>query len=884
MMTFVPAHEGSQSNSTLQLFDGAIVRCSRWPIEALEPFGSAKLVSLAREAQELESSIQFRQKKLSAELYAHLLTIENRSARRYLLEARRTIRSTTKPLVFWQTWRQHLSRLPGGLLEALDEDHRQRARLAALKDDLALTYSEELDRERRALKAVAGTIEFQRALTFANPDLAIRWERYLELDLNKSGDKGSHRLKKSRETQMETAVLFYLLRAAARPTPGGLWAGVAPLVVREDDDFSRTGHGWSVMPATRRFLFTVNLESFARVVDHLSLTRYRSSPTVRLSPSAYLEGDLWWFQPINVDKHEWRSFSSEHWSSVILEAFLDRQARPLAAVVDHCALLFAQSVTDSARHSLSEAAGQLLNCGLLVSGLRFPESTLDCWDALAAIAAQLTDSDRVFWNSKVVHIRSLCNQLSHEIGQCSPEDIRHTYATVKSELENIFAWAGLDEPLSSPTLLADFRAGFEVTCTPASWRAIQIAVTEVLSFYQTHGAPDSLRRLTLNALFSNGSTNESYLADIVRKKGNILESSRQSDRPEMEGVLEDIRAEVVGLQNHWYQALVAGSLGQAAVTAPGAMFASKPLAGFDGTIVLTISSSGRVRAEWGRPHSFSLMSRFTDLLTAPTPWTSLAESIRHWYTSWEQYGFLAAEIVGADPVNPNAAIRPVLTRSRLAPGGSDFALSDFFIESAPGEFRPWIRSDSSGLRLIPVYNCTARIGVRDAASDILYRLALAHGWEFFCRRLFPANQSSERIPRLLAPRGTVLSPTRWFLREADVEELLRLDELHRFISWLGHARRLGLPNCVRVATSSGPESPLLYLPITSPLAMRALFSKVVKRPTELEFVEDHTEPDEWLLKDEHGLHYSSEVVVGWRDPSYFCSVIEEPPKGKGVEQ
>jgi hypothetical protein len=865
----------------VELFEGAIVRCAGWPVEALDPFGSPKLVQLARETQELATSIQDRQKELSTQLYSHLLTAQTQNARRHLLETRRNIRSTTKALPSWCVSRLDLSHLPDRLLAALDEDHLQRVRLSELEKDLSQAYLEEATRERAALRQVAGSVEFQRALTLANPELAERWERYVKLPWDTSAYKATH-LKKSREARMEAAVLFYLFRAAGRPTPGGLWAGIAPLIVRQDGDSNPSEPGWAVRPVARQFRVTVNLNPFARIVERLSQARYRSSPTVRLSPTAYRDGGLWRFQPTGVDKHDWQSFSPDRWSSLILQTFVDRRTCELESVINECAQLPGPLDADSARLSLSEAARRLLDCGLLISGLRFPESASGPWGALAQIAVQLTDADQMFWNSKIVGIRCICDELSDEISQSSPDKIRRACVRVESELRKLFSWAGLDEPLLGPMLLVDFQAGFEVACSPASWKAVQIAASEVLSFYQSHGAPDALRRLTLNALVGSERTNRLSFLDIARKRASILESSRAPCGPEAECLTRDLQDEVVGRQHRWYRELVSRSLQQTAITAPAAMFAKKPVAGFDGTIVFTISASGGMRAEWGRPHAFCLISRFTDLLNTTTHGAMLAESVRRWYASWERYGCRAAEIVGADPLNFNAAVRPSLTQCRVAPVGSDFVLAELFIESAPSGIRPWMRTDSTELRLIPVYNCTARIGVRDASSDVLYRLALAYGWEFFCRRLFPANVPANRIPRLLTPGGTVLSPTRWFLRREDLEDLLRLDELHRFMSWLRHAQRLGLPDRVRVVIGSEPESPLLSIPVTSPLAIRALLSKVARNPADLEIVEEHTECGDWLIKDAEGRHYSSEIVVGWKDPSYLsvegCSV-----EGEGEE-
>jgi hypothetical protein len=78
-----------------------------------------------------------------------------------------------------------------------------------------------------------------------------------------------------------------------------------------------------------------------------------------------------------------------------------------------------------------------------------------------------------------------------------------------------------------------------------------------------------------------------------------------------------------------------------------------------------------------------------------------------------------------------------------------------------------------------------------------------------------------------------------------------------------------------VALEPTPDVTLLYLPITSPLAIRSLFARITRDPKPLEFDEIHGEPEQLLITDEEGKHYASEIIVAWKDPAYWKSVFND---------
>jgi hypothetical protein len=860
-----------QKEPALQLFEHGVVRCACWPIETLEPFSSPALAEAAAAAARMREAISLRRVLLCAVLHREIAQMSSRDTRRVLLETKRRIHTSTHPSgdapIFLDAVRHltHTSRL------ALLEDELERRLLHQLDRHFERLYADELARERSALHRSTQTAEFQRALAVANPKLAVQAARE---------QRSRCRVSRSRATRMEASILFYLIRAATRPTPGALWAGVASL--RVADGISGGSHsGLTVAAAPRRVLVSVNLEPFVRAFERIRRhPRYRSR--LRLAFSAYRDGEAWVFHAPGDGKHAWRTLVPDEPAAVLLDIFSDGRPRSLedAIAVHLSALGGIHPEVDHVVSRLTAAANRLLECCLLTASVGFPPAAPDCWAALDEAATHLVANDREEWVARVASIRETCEMLSPCIDAMPSDHIHTARASIERELLSLYRWAGIDEPLPDPVLLVDVRSPIEVVVTREWWARVRAATVEVLSFYQSHGAAENLRRATMDAMLGDGIGVERPFLATVRINGRALDVSGGDMEPAAARLIERVRREVVARQVQWYERLVPSDGDRSVIRAPGHVCRDEPLAGFDGTVVFSVSATGHLRAEWGRPHALCLVSRFMPMLEeSDGGGAALVDEIRKWYASWPAAGFAAAEITGADVMNPNAGTRPPLGVCRIDAAGEN-ALAALVVGASAAGTRPWLRRKPQDTRLLAVYNCTGRIGAEDACSEALYRLALGHGWEFTCRRLFPRDETQERLPRVILPSGVTLSPARWFLCQEQVNTLLQLNGVQQYSAWLACARQLGLPDRVRVATESGPEEPLLYVPVTSPLAVRALLSKIAARPRSLEFVEDHADPGEWAIVDGHGNHYASEFVVCWHDPSYFARALDEARSGE----
>ena len=856
--------------SSIELFEHGVLRCANWPIETLDPFGSTELASLALELESLAESIQASQQSLSSLLYVEIPHVASLPARRALLRIRRAIRSSLRPYDGVREYSEGMAFGSVELRRSLESDLAKRRRHLELTAEFSRLYEQEVERERLALHRLTATLEFQRALVLANPELARRWRKQLKSDRRSSPVKAdSSRQKESKIVRTEGSVLSYLLRAATRPTPGGLWAGVAPIYL---DSETPPKADFEITRVKPRFLTTINLAAFEPVVDQLrKQTRYRTFPLIRLASTVHRDGATWWYQSSKQTKHEWREVPNVPHGPQILEFFADGRPHDANVVVSELAQ---KTVADDklTQRSLSDSITRLVDDEVLVGTLALPKAAENWLEALFDVGRQLADSDRDFWLSCVHVVQELCEQFSARLNELFPDEVDRLTTNIAQEVRKLYEWVGLTEPLPKPLVLVDSKLGFEVRCDASFWATLTNSVRELLAFYQSHNAAEQLRRVTLETLFGHNEAGmrQSFL-EVVRTKAAALElSGAHNENSELKARLKQ---EVLGRQYYWYEQLMVDQTSET-VTVPASMCNGELLAGFDGTVLLNVLRTSRIRAEWGRPHALGVVSRLTPLLEIDSGKFGLRHAVYEWYRSWTRNSFGPVEIAGSDSQNQNATTRPRMTVDRILADGSEMRMSDLSVESATGVIRPWLRHNVSKEILIPVYNCVGVIGMNDASSQSLYRLALSHGWEFVCRRVFP-GWLQEKLPRLSLAGGTVVSPRRWFLTVDELEGLLQLDPVERYAKWITITKRLGMPEKVMVAIEPTPDVTLLYLPITSPLAVRSLFARLSREPKPLEFDEIHGEPDQFLITDEEGQHYASEVIVAWKDPTYWKSVFHD---------
>jgi Lantibiotic dehydratase, N terminus len=875
----------------IRLLDDALLRCAAWPIETLDAFRAPELAACATAVLKAEGRLYQRREELVARIHSAVALVRERSDRAVLLAIKRRIHSGVEPF----------DPPPPRLAAALDPvdplltgallvEHRHRLRLKELRARLSRRYGEVFAGQRAALRSVTSEAQFRRALTLSNPELASRWGRYLAR-LEAGTRSASHTPSavevpsRARTVRLEMEVFHYLVRGATRPTPNGLWAGVAMIRPgdRLEDASAPIGPRLRCRRVPPRHWVTVDLRPFAAVVGSLRESpRYRVVAPVRLAQSAYRVGPVWYFRPPGRPKHVWATVSCHPMVELLLDAFADGRALPLRPLVEALSLeLAGKGEREPLERLLTRAAGQLVELGLLSSSLTLPAAADDAWAALNGVTPQLLASDRGQWEGAVDRLRQLCARLSDELDELDPVEVDRQRELAEQEVQRLYDWACVGGPVPQPVLRVDLRCGFALTGSPAFAEAARDAVAETLAFYAADGGPEVFRRRTMEALLGREGQVGRQLLEIARTRGPDADPAGGGlAHARVTALLGHLGSDASRRRQTWRRRLKPLVTNGMPYRIALRSLESRPCAGPGGTVIMAVTAAGMFRVEWGRPQPLAPASRFEPLLAEGEEPSPLASAARDWLGSWERAGVEPVEVVGADPLNPSVAVRPVVTRTRLDTTAAGQRIAEVSVGVTPGEARPWLCRKGSAGRLVPVYTSTATVGLEDPCSAVLFRLAMGHGWEFVGRRLVPELVGLRGIPRIELPGGTVVSPARWWLEADAVEELLGLRGVDRYLAWRRQVGRLGLPERTWVALDPDPARPLQFLRTDSPLDVDCLFRRIAW-PFRLELVEVHGDPDEWPVQDEEGQHYASEVALTWADDTYWDTALALERPGDG---
>ncbi|MCP2336564.1 lantibiotic dehydratase [Actinomadura rupiterrae] len=289
--------------AAIEVFPDAVLRCAALPAHALDPFHAPALAAAARLVGAVRNRIIARRPRLDALLHAAVPATADRRARHLLLGVKRQIHRDTEPI---GNLDEVLRSVDRELAEALLGEQRSRLRLAELRAAFAAEHAAALRRHRLLLRCIGAGERFRKALLLASPDLSASWEAELRTEAatgrtttrstvrtegvttRSSVRTGSASTRSAVRTErMERGVFAYLVRAATRPTPHGLWAGVVPVAM---DESGRSGR-LVLHPAEPRYAVAPDLTVFRTILDALTREpRYRGKAPVRLPPA---ETDPW---------------------------------------------------------------------------------------------------------------------------------------------------------------------------------------------------------------------------------------------------------------------------------------------------------------------------------------------------------------------------------------------------------------------------------------------------------------------------------------------------------------------------------------------------------------------------------------------------------------
>jgi thiopeptide-type bacteriocin biosynthesis protein len=309
-----------------------------------------------------------------------------------------------------------------------------------------------------------------------------------------------------------------------------------------------------------------------------------------------------------------------------------------------------------------------------------------------------------------------------------------------------------------------------------------------------------------------------------------------------------------------------------------------------GGIGLAIASPGTMLAGTGAGPAGSVLCEFRSdmphfLAPRPQPLTFAARcgglipgplvQARSWFRDWSDEGVEALDVVGADPMNPNAALVASVAET-VIDASSVADLAEWTLGS-DAHGRPWL-FDALGVPHIALVHHASVFGIADCGSALLRRISNGFGWELpAC--LFPILPAERRrwrhLPMLTIRDDLVVSCERWILESEDLVAVgSGADSIERFSRWCRLVRRLELPASVVLRRSGSPNEPGQTILTDSILCVESFLDRLEGIPRQLVLEAGPTVCDGLPMAD--GQRHLVQLVVSWRDRDHWSD--HPPPK------
>jgi hypothetical protein len=725
--------------------------------------------------------------------------------------------------------------------DILEAQSAQSGDLPRQLDDFARLHQHELDRQRRALRDIAGKPRFRRMLAIANPQLARRWA------------DPPQRRDRARWRRVESSIFHTLMRAIGRPTPNGAWAEIG--VVGVD-----AGAPGLCVKATRgTSLATVDLAPFRIALRALSGSpAYRRDAPLRLEATLHSTDTHWRWERERSGFREWESLPRHPVFDLIVAIARSEPPRPAVALLAELEPLVSGD--------LSEILDRLVLRGLLRSPLVLPDAATDELAALEAVVMELEPNDRRTWMACVRGLRRICGELGTDFDSLAPAAVEQLVAEAQQLVGDLWTTCGLDFPPPSVVRLHR-RAALDVTWDTRLLDEVKRAVQDVLLFHGHDGGAELFRRQLMSDIVGVVGIDTRTSVEQVLRAGSLPWSvegiaANLRDGPEtreelLAGALEDpVIADAVAAHCRAWAARTEALHGmvEAPVGPDGSSVDVDP--GPWGSMLFRFGASGILWAGPGRPEVAAFRAcaeRFPDTAAAPDAAIARRDELA------ALAGVEVVRLLCDDAEAPDSA-----AGLRLSPhGDGDCGLAGIGL-TVGADHRGWLDGPQAQSPLLPIYDGTVSVGFGDRCRRLLLLIARCHGWELLSHTVSPSHAERTRwqhLPRLRLPGGAVLSPRRWTIDANALTRAAALDGPARYLAWRGEIEARDIPAIVHVRTS--PEAPELLMRTDSPLAADALLRKCSPDTRWLSVTELPGDPHDWPIVDACGGHHLAEVAVTW---------------------
>ena len=278
--------------------------------------------------------------------------------------------------------------------------------------------------QRRVVRDVCGRDDFQRAMVLAAPELVDRWRGLPPVEATT----------KARHLRLERTALAYLLRASGRPTPQGAWSAATMATVDGGAPFQADG---PVAICAGRA--AVSLRVVAALTAALAgYDRYRLGYRLRLDPTLHPDTAGGWAHIGTAGRVE--HLAPHAFTDAVVAHFADGRCEPIEPLLD--AIAARSGAGHQVRAMLDAAAGALIECGVLRSGLALPARAVYPRAVMREVVAQLVEPDRSRWVDALSRIDPALDELE-VLGSLSPARTASLVTLIRAEVAALWSAAGV---------------------------------------------------------------------------------------------------------------------------------------------------------------------------------------------------------------------------------------------------------------------------------------------------------------------------------------------------------------------------------------------------------------------------------------------------------
>lgn len=800
---------GGWSPDRIEVDRVGVLRACAWPLSTLDGFEHRDLAERADALIDARDAVEAASEDMADELGAAVPRAE-RATRATLLDLRRRCHRDRSP--FDEPTAPERSALrESGALSSWTALAEQRHALALAEESFGAAYELARAEDRGELGRLSASISFRRALVLANRGLAQRWaDRDLDVDAWRARD---HRA--------ERAVFRYLVRAATRPVPQGLWAGVCAIEPGGDGPVGQV----SLEPTASAVTVDPDLAPLAAAV----FARVRSGRVLDrllvLDATVHHSGAGWRFEH-GSDEMVWSTMQSDD----LIDAIVDHLWSGPARLRD---LDLAALDVDADGSVVERLASGLLAAGFLVPAWS-PAITGDSWSVLEGAAEVMLDDERSVWSDALASLRSICHRLETLLSSIEPDALAELLDEAAGLVAGLWVWAGIQVDAPTHVLFVDLGLAYRAHWNDATERAAHTAVVEQLALGGGLGSGEWSRKVALRD-FSRGPVPE-VLAGIT---------SSSSMGSGQDGVGR--------VSAGWAQLLEqrTASIGDALTLPPDALDASGAAPGPEGSVLLVPEGDGFLLS-FARPQGDVFLSR-SERLTGVRPIglpRDLATSTLELDSAPNPSASRGQLVEGADAISSGRGMPPLATRT------VSWTEEDRPLLVHEGH-RSWLRYPASA-------------APRSARELALTRLAFGHGWEHLSHGVPLVDDEVDDprgTPSVALPGGGLVSRRRWVLGPDVVAAVAAASGAERFLLLrrLLRPRGLGGESCIRVRFGARADAPSLVVPHSSPLALDAALDRMGRGG--MVVLERWSPPP---VRDATGTTYAAEVAIRWSDPDYWA--------------